>query len=233
MKQPIEHRVTAKFIGQLILVCAGIVTVLFMISLLYNASAKSTVVDRNSAIPNLVSYATIKQMLKPKEPWVLLRSKDRCATEMTWCLARSLDGSLQGAVMVKDVPSKYVETGVEKASMFGEMIQGRYGKGVKVRRLTIVGSKRLVGDPTEAFMREVSISAKRVKSLPIFLTTSDPVYRKWVIASGGQGGEFKFKNPQISSLVRFENPARTTWLGLYETSDGSRLAIVNMPSKNL
>ncbi|AXH60058.1 hypothetical protein [Pseudomonas amygdali] len=233
MKQPIDHRVTAKFIGQLILVCAGIVVTLFMISLLYNASAKSTVIDRNSAIPNLVSYATIKQMLNRKDPWDLIRSKDRCATEMTWCLARSLDDSLQGAVMVKDVPVRYVETGVDKASMFGEMIQTRAGKGIKVRKLTIVGSKRLVGDPEEAFMREVSISAKRVKSMPIFLTTSDPVYRKWVIASGGQGGNFKFKDPNVSSLVRFENAARTTWLGLYEAADGPHLAIVNMPSQNL
>ena len=233
MKKNREHRLKAKLIGTLLLVCLGISTAFFLISLPINDSAKSRVIDRNSGIPNLVSYATIKQMLKPKEPWVLMHSKDRCATEMTWCLARSLDDSLQDAVMVKDVPLEYVETGVEKASMFGEMIQSRYGKGVKVRRLTIVGSKRLVGDPTEAFMREISISAKRVNSMPIFLATSDPIYRKWVIASGGQGGEFTFKNPQISSLVRFENPARTTWLGLYEAADGPRLAIVNMPSKNL
>lgn len=179
--------------------------------------------------PNLVTYAPILQMLSVQDQWSRSDSKVMCISHMGWCLLRALDEDLRHKYnQYLDVSAHYVEAGVS-----GATIVAYYGtKGANRDMFTIVATKSLKGEAQSAFLKEVGFAAKRIGTQPIFISNADPIYRKWVIASGGKGGDLEFKDPQVSSLVRFENPSRTTWLGLYETPDGPHLAIVNKPSKS-
>ncbi|WP_122531220.1 hypothetical protein [Pseudomonas viridiflava] len=177
--------------------------------------------------PNLVTYAPIQQMLSVKDQWSRSSSQSMCVSHMGWCLLRALDDDLRHKYnQYLEVPAHYVEAGVSDVTLVGY-----YGtRGMNRDMLTILAVKKLRGDGQSAFLREVGIAAKRVGSMPIFIAGANPVYRKWVMASGGLGGEYTFKDPTVSSLVRFDGPARSTWLGLYQSNDGPFLAIVNKPS---
>lgn len=211
------------------LVCFALLVGLILFWVPISDAKKFQLIDRNSRIPNLITYAPIKQIRNHKQSFTTMRSEEKCAVEMSWCLMRSIDESLQGSIGVLSVSSDYIEAGVEGVSLVGEIFRDKYGARLNHRKLTLLGSKRLRGEGAEAFMREISIATRRVGSGPIFSTRNDPSYKKWVIASGGQAGSYTFQDPAASSLVRFENPARTTWLGLYEAPDGPRMVIVNKP----